>query len=167
MNPYLIIGALLAIIGAYFYGESVGEDSANATWLKRENTELTEANAKIIELTARNRAIEQKAAQDQNAIETKLVKEKKDGLAKKDRIIADLRSGALKLRGAAACESPGGSPRPAATPDPGGTPTSKGSQFSEADGEFFVREAGRADDNTIALNACIAILQSDRAAINR
>lgn len=168
MQTYLIIGvaALLAIIGSFFYGNHTGAKTEAAKWLKRENVELVAANAKIIEITVRNRAIEQKAAQDMTAVAVKLQKENLNGLAKKDRVIADLRSGALKLRICPASEAAAGVAGPAVASSGQRDNAGQGAYLSRPRVETLIGIANEADDLVRTLTACQAVIQADRKAVN-
>lgn len=103
------------------------------------------------------RAREHELANAAATIAQTLEKDKADALRKKDRIIADLRAGAIGLR------------LPMPVPDSGSPPAAAGKCDGRAAGElprevaeFLLGEAARADEVTKQLAACQAVLRADR-----
>lgn len=176
MNPRLIeflVGLLgsafiVAVIYASFlaYGGNrfkAGELAERGVWMQRENAELTVANARIIELERAARAQEQRNA-DQLAAASKTYQESiEHEKATHDRTVADLRSGARRLRIELAR-------RPAAAGDTAGTAGPGAgrcdgearAELSAAAAEFLVGLAGEADAVVHQLTACQAVVESDR-----
>jgi hypothetical protein len=63
MNPYAIIAALIiwaaSLAGVGYWQNGVGHVEEGAAWQKKENRELADANAKILQLETDARASEQ------------------------------------------------------------------------------------------------------------
>ena len=165
-----LLGAVLlvaAVSGAiYAYGQQqfgLGEKAERTAWLTRENTTLTKANARIKELEDQARAREREHAQDMAAASAKYQEDLKHEKAAKDRVIADLRSGALRLRIPVTCPNAAGGSGTAA---PGsGTVGRDGetrAELSVEASEFLVGLASEADEVVHQLTACQVVVSADR-----
>lgn len=164
----LVIVALSALLMVlfYFYGQQqfgLGEKAERLKWLGRENTALTKANSRIKELEEQARASERKHAQDMADASTTYQKDLKHEKAEKDRVIADLRRGNLRLHIAVT------SPVSAA----GDSATAPGTRAARCDGEtrgelsleaseFLVGLASESDEVAHQLTACQAVVNADR-----
>lgn len=157
----VVLGCLLgwAVIA---YGEKQfdrGEQAANAAWQKRDNEELVAANARIIELTAeaRQRKLEHAAdlAKASATYQENLQHEK----ASRDRTIADLQSGALRLRiELARRKSTGGGTDPEGNPGAGRCDAEAYGELSPAAAGFLVALTTEADDVVHQLTAAQAVI---------
>ncbi|MBF3800036.1 lysis protein [Burkholderia pseudomallei] len=89
-----------------------------------------------------------------------------DAKSQADRDIAAARAGALRLRDrAATC---GNQPSESATgPGAGVSADTGGAELSLPATEFLLSEAGRADEIVLRLNACEAVVRSDRDVLAR
>jgi hypothetical protein len=98
-----------------------------------------------------------------SAIEATHQKERQDEKAKYDHMLADLRSGALRLRSRFACPaaSPRGVPDPAA--GAGDSPPTSESGLQSADVLLLVQLADDADQVALQLKAAQAVIAADRA----
>jgi hypothetical protein len=164
LGAVLLVAAIVAAI--YAYGQQqfgLGEKAERTAWLARENTALTKANARIKELEDQARAKEREHAQDMAAASAKYQEDLKHEKAAKDRAVADLRSGALRLRIPVACpDGAGGSG--IATPGPGtvGRDGETRAELSVQASEFLVGLASEADEVVHQLTACQAVVIADR-----
>lgn len=167
MNPWAILGvvvlwiASLAAVGSW--QNDAGHVAERDGWIKRENTELREANAKIKQLEDEARLQEHRWAQNQADIAALLEKERQDAKRKTDRLIADYRAGTLRLRDpSAARQQAGGSQGSATAAAPGQCDgTAPGGLSGEA-AEFLFNLTGEANEVTDQLTACQAVIVSDR-----
>lgn len=166
------LGAVLlmaAVLGAiYAYGQQqfgLGEKAERTAWLNRENTALTKANTQIKALEDKYRAQEQKHAQDMAAASAKYQEDLMHEKDTKDRVIADLRSGALRLRVPVTCpDGAGGSGTAAPGPSTIGRDGETRAELSISASEFLVGLANEADQVVRQLTACQAVVFSDRQA---
>lgn len=167
MNPWIIVGFLVALIavgaGGYLKGEHDGKTAEKAEWQGRENTELTAANAKIFALEEGARKLEREHAQRLADISAKFEKDKANAAAQKERDIAAARAGALSLRIPSPCKDPGGSDGGAAPASPGERDGAKTTELPRAVTEFLLGFADDADEVVDQLTACQAVISSDRA----
>lgn len=162
----LVTAACAAI---YFVGRADGGADTNAAWQSRENTTLQKANARIVELEEDARRREATHAQDMAAAAAQYQKEKAHVEADRDRTIADLRSGALRLRIpiAAACAGTVGGTAAAPGAGAGRSDDPTTAELSAAAAEFLVGLAAEADAVVNQLTACQAVVIADRKAINQ
>lgn len=166
MNPWTIIGALVALIvvgaSSYLKGEHDGENKVKVAELARENTELTASNAKIQELQNAARSLEAKRASETNAIAVQFEKDKKRALDQKDRDHADALAGAIKLRFATTpSETDRGAPCTAgATAGSGNGGTT--AELPRKVTDDLLALANDADAVVVQLTACQAVITSDR-----
>jgi len=138
LNPWLILGIVATVIGAYFTGGFVESGRCDTRWEAKTNKDKKDA-VELALTTERanqekiNAAIRQQAA-DQAAINARLRAD-----------LASLRNRPERASGATAVS------RPTCT---GAT----GSQLSRQDAEFLVWESARADEIRAGLTACYAAI---------
>lgn len=170
-TEYIIAGlaglALLVALafGVHRYAEGerkAGYAQAEAAYAKRDNKALAEANAKIEEYRKKEAA----GAQGQVDIVVNLKKENEIELAKKDRTIASLRNGALKLRDPGARSTTVCSTGATPTSPTNGSDGKTGSELSGQAAQFLSSEASRADQIVLQLQACQATVLNDRKIVN-
>ena len=161
--PWLIGLALIVAtgIGIHHAGEVDATAKTSAAYEAKIATLRAAAQALHDQEVELAHAAEQKKALDIQAIEAKHIEEVAHEKEQSDRVIADMRSGALQLRkrlaatpsrvhvsypaaGAARCDDP--------------APTG----LQPEDAEFFVREASRANEIVLQLKACQAVIPDDR-----
>lgn len=149
-NPYVILGFVLALIGAFFTGHHKGYAEAEA-----------EQQAEIARLNAQAREVEHVMTSKVNDLSTKLQKANSDAkieIIKRDTAIAD---GTLRL------SIPTKSPLCAAT---GSTPASDNTEArAELEPAFAQALVAITDDGDAAirqLNACIDAFDAVREQIN-
>lgn len=151
---YLLAGLLVIALGISRV-QIVNLRADAATHLAADETARADAekNARKTEATA---------ASVQVAIETDYLKEASDAKASADRTISDMRTGALQLRPELTRRAASGVP---------GASTAAGNRdgagqggLRDTDAEFLVREADRADQLALQLNAAQAVIKADRKA---
>ena len=155
MNPYLILGVVLAVIlaagGGYVRGHSAGEAEVQQQWDK-EKTALAEEHAKA-QTAAREKEQELQAAAD------KLRQEK-------DREIREVNARAAALansvRNRPERAAPAGGTAQTAGAGPGGARCT-GAELPREDAAFLAGEAARADQLRAALAQCYAQYEKVRA----
>lgn len=163
LGAVLLLAAVVAAI--YAYGQQqfgLGEKAERSAWLERENTALTRANTRIKELEDLARAKERQHAQDMAAASAQYQEDLKHEKAAKDRAVADLRSGALRLRIPVACpEGAGGSGATAPGPGAGRRDGETRAELSVPAAEFLVGLASEADEVVRQLAACQRVIEKD------
>lgn len=169
--PWVKLLAVVALIAAvvaafYAYGQQqfgLGETSERAAWLARENIALTTANGRIKELENQARTREHEHAQDMAKASTKYQEDLKHEKAAKDRVIADLRRGDLRLRVPVTCPVSAAGGRTAALgTGTAGRDAGARAELSVEASEFLVGLASEADEVVHQLGACQAIINADR-----
>lgn len=162
---WLLLGALVVAIFAHGHHQfGLGEKLERAKWVARENTELLAANAKIKSLKDKYRQQEQDAATAIAVISSQYQRELNHVKTDKDRVIADLRVGAYRLRIPVASPlNTCGSLAAYAAPATGGRDGEARAELSGAAAEFLVGLASEADEVVHQLDACQAVLKADRA----
>lgn len=174
MKPWvkvLAFIALLAIAGVavWAYGEQQftrGGQVVDAAWTKRENKTLRAANKRIADLEEAARDQERKHAAAMAAASTNYQKEIAHVQADRDRAIAALRSGALRLYDngiATASAGADGSETGPAGASAGRCDGQARGQLSIPFSEFLVGLLGEADQVVKQLTACQAVVESDRS----
>lgn len=164
------LGALLVVaavvIAIYSYGRQqfgLGEQAEKARWLARETAELAAANVKINALQTAARTAERDHAMRLAAVSAQYQEDLKHAQARKDRVIADLRTGAQRLRipvAGAGCAGAGGMPETG--PATGGRDGGTTAELSQPAAEFLVGLASDADQVAEQLKACQALVREDR-----
>lgn len=159
-SPWILLGALVLSIAAYFYGHNQGEAVVQAQW----QAEKAEANAQaaiaINKAQDVARATERRQAQQFHQVETKLLEENRKVQNEKDSLLAAARNGSLRVPSAKSSDSNSGMPE-----------ASAGASGNQPETicylpEEFVRhlaiEAERADQIVYQLTACQMILEEER-----
>jgi len=167
LEVLIILIVVAAIIGAiYAYGDEqfgLGQKAERAEWLSRENTELTEANALIVALEEAAREKERQHALAMAAVSAQYQEDLRDEKATRDRVVADLRSGAQRLRiELARRETAGGSGTAEGSASAGRCDGETHAELSVAASEFLVGLASEADEVVRQLTACQAVVTADR-----
>ncbi len=160
----VLVAAVVAAI--YAYGRQqfgLGGQAERAAWLARENGALTKANGRIKELEEQARAREHEHAQDMANTSAKYQEDLKHEKSAKDRVIADLRSRALRLRIPVTCPISAAGDRTAA-PGTGaaGRDGETRAELSVEASEFLVGLTSEADEIVHQLDACQAVINADR-----
>lgn len=164
LGALLVVVAIVAAI--YAYGQKqfgLGEQAERATWLKRDNDALVQANAKIKQLEEDARATERRHAESIAQVSKKYQEELQHAKSRKDRVIADLRAGDQRLRiPVAATGCAGGSEAGTTSASAVRRDGEARAELSDAAAEFLVGLATEADEIVHQLNACQALVIEDR-----
>jgi len=165
MNPWLIVGFLVALIaigvGGYLKGETDGKTATEAVWQTREAKINADAANKIAEADRRVADAEHASADRQAAIDSTYqskLKEKDHALTV---ALNTVKSTGLFVHTAPSAPATGnGMPETATSPGSGNAaPTAR---LSDEDAGFLLAEASRADGIVAQLTACQAIVEADR-----
>ena len=161
--PYLIAFAVLAgVLGAVHRHGTLterrtltAEYEANISKLRADADKQHDADVQAA------RVIEHQAAQAVATIETKYLLDTKNEKSRTDSVIADLRSGAVKLRSRFTCAPNPGSVSGATASTAGNNDGVQGG-LQEPDAEFFIQLAASADEVAHTLEACQSLVMADR-----
>ena len=154
--------ALAALVAAiWWHGEAQfdrGVAAERAVWVKKEVDAKDAAEKALRKAEAAARETERRHADELDAVASKLILERAKGYEERERTIADLRAGNLRLRREwQGCEARG---LPEAGAGAGG-----------GDGDAELRRSGAADlvrigrESDAKLAACQAVIRADREAI--
>lgn len=179
INPgiLLVVGIawLTSLAGVGVWQNRAGHTAERGAWQEREYRQLTEYNARILELTQQRREAEERHAQRLSDLSTRHQQEMKNAKAQRDRDVAAAYSGGLRLQfhptdlQAGRCATP--STGPAAPGRDGGAP---GQLQGEAARSVLPPDitagllniAHDADDTARQLKACQDVILEDRRLIN-
>ncbi|MDT9046447.1 MULTISPECIES: lysis system i-spanin subunit Rz [Enterobacteriaceae] len=166
--PYLV--AIVAVFGvlfcAYQFGAHVEHNArlAEVASINAQHaTELAKAHQERADAEQRARDIEAQRAADMAALDAQHTKEMSDARQAAERTIADLRAGTVRLRERFTCpasSTAGAGAQAGTSTGLGDAATRYGLQPEDAG--FLLSEAQRADEVTVQLRACQAIVQGDR-----
>lgn len=160
----LLVGLAYALLTSYGNARyEAGENAERSRWMQRETTELTTANARIIELERSARANERLQAERLAAASQTYQESLQHEKATHDRTVAGLRSGALRLRiELARRQTADGGSAAGATSGSGRCDGEARAELSTAAAEFLVGLASEADTVVHQLTACQAVVSADR-----
>lgn len=159
------IGALAVVAvlaGTYRYGRTDGAKLERTEWQTREKKADDAAAEKLAKLTTDKELKEREHASALVTISTQYQGELKNVLTKKDRLIADLRAGTVKLRDPGTSYSLSPNPVSATGAGAGRCDGDAQTGFSDELVEFLAGEASHADEIVLQLTACQANLSADR-----
>lgn len=146
--PWQAWAVIAIIIGLALYIDSRTDAAYSAGYAKAR----AKYEAQIDKMKSDAAEERQKNQKLMDAEALKLIERMEKGYEERDKTIADLRRGALRLRDKFTCKMPTDS-KPSAGGDGQGT-----GGFSSEDAEFLIREASRADSVARRLSSCQAIL---------
>jgi len=138
MNPWLIIGVLVALSGFYGYGHHKG-------WVERD----AEMQSEIAQKNEEARAKEQELTKQLNDNSTKLQEANNAISEKQTSLDRAIRSGSLRLK-TTSCLQTSSSPTP-----PNGNSNQEGSESERQTLAAIAEIIAQGDRNTAQLNACI------------
>lgn len=163
MNPWAILGIILALsaVGSGIY--VAGKRATRAEYAERDNAAIRVANEARDAALLKIKGLEDKAVSDMAAIVEKTDKEKSDGKIELQGALADVASGKLRLRNLARGCAPT-DPRPpaqagATTPTPA---EADADRRAKEDASFLARFAEERDAIAKDKNLCVAIAVRDR-----
>jgi len=153
MNPWLIVGFVLAVSGAFTAGYWRGDSAGQATVQQQWDQERARQQAEYAAAQAAAREKEQALQASADLLRKE-----------KDREIRDLNARAAALTNSVRdrqARSPSASSTVSGATGAGGTPAScTGAGLSREDAQFLAGEATRADELRVALKQCIAQYQA-------
>jgi Rz lysis protein len=159
-----VLAAGGAFLGGFLYGHSDGRQDERLEWEERENSALREANAALDAAHRKAREQEQRRAAVQAQLVADFEEELHHAETARDRAIAAVRRGELRLRDTAAAAGPacgGGAAEVAASATPG-VPAPAPSELPRARDEAVVRLLAEADELVGEVNLCWSIVRKDR-----
>lgn len=160
INPWIIVGFVIALAVVGFAGERVGERLNDQAWQKREAALNADAANKIAAADAKTLAAEHTRAADINNVSARYedqLTEKKNALAS---ALASARTTGLFIHTGCATTTGDHMPNPSASPGgrDGGTQT----KLPDTDSSFLLAIASEADGVAVQLGACQSLLKADR-----
>lgn len=169
--PWQVWGLALLLAGWWWerghYGDEryrTGYAAAEGLYTAEINRREDEAAKALQDAKDEARATEQRHAAEMAAAAQSYIDERERGFEERDRTIADLRAGELRLRDRFQCPATGAAGRPAGVPQAGGAAGGSHAAapggLSRADAEFLVRFASEADDVAGQLAACQAVVRA-------
>ncbi|BEV15813.1 lysis protein [Herbaspirillum sp. DW155] len=161
----LLVAAVYALRGLGQEHYRQGQQAERLMWTGKENAALRSAHARLRELEEKARAAEARHAQTMAAISTQYQKDLSNERLAKDRALAAVRRGELRLYDPAGrAVSVGGVQRgdacPAGPRAAGGDDAAPG-ELSTPAAEFLLALTGEADEVTHQLTACQAVIAAD------
>jgi DNA gyrase/topoisomerase IV subunit A len=158
-SPWVIIGALVLVIGSYFYGHRTGVQVTKADWEAEKAEAAIEAGRVLAKANQEVRELEHLLANTQTKVERVYVDKIKVVEIEREQFIDIARTDGLFID--AACPDPSNAmPGIAASPgsDHGGTKARLSGETAEA----LIAIAADADEITHQLTACQEILRNER-----
>jgi hypothetical protein len=149
MNPWLIIGVLVALGSFYSYGHHKG-------WVERD----AEMQSEIAQKNEEARAKEQELTKQLNDNSTKLQEANNAISEKQTSLDRAIRSGSLRLK-TTSCLQTSSSPTP-----PNGNSNQEGSESERQTLAAIAEIIAQGDRNTAQLNACISAYEAVRSQVN-
>ena len=149
MNPWLIIGVLVALSGFYTYGHHKG-------WVERD----AEMQSEIAQKNEEARAKEQELTKQLNDNSTKLQEANNAISEKQTSLDRAIKSGSLRLK-TTSCVQTSSSPTPA-----NGNSNQEGSESERQTLAAIAEIIAQGDRNTAQLNACISAYEAVRSQVN-
>jgi hypothetical protein len=149
MNPWLIIGVLVALGSFYSYGHHKG-------WVERD----AEMQSEIAQKNEEARAKEQELTKQLNDNSTKL-QEANNAISEKQTFLdRAIRAGSLRLK-TTSCLQTSSSPTP-----PNGNSNQEGNESDRQTLAAIAEIIAQGDRNTAQLNACISAYEAVRSQVN-
>jgi FtsZ-interacting cell division protein ZipA len=159
VNPYLIIGAMIAVAGAYGYGHHVG-------WGDRD----AEMQVEIAKKNDEAREKETQLAQQLNEQSTKLLEANNVINQKQSSLDRAIRDGRLRLPSTSCVQAPANAPTPTGDqPKERSEPNRQVYETSDSDRATLAAIAeiiAQGDRNTAQLNACVDAYNTVRNQLN-
>ena len=149
MNPWLIIGALVALGSFYSYGHHKG-------WVERD----AEMQSEIAQKNEEARVKEQELTKQLNDNSTKLQEANNAISEKQTSLDRAIRAGSLRLK-TTSCVQTSSSPTP-----PNGNSNQEGSESDRQTLAAIAEIIAQGDRNTAQLNQCISAYEAVRSQVN-
>lgn len=163
MGVTALVVAIIGLFAAtYFSGVQHERDRLTAVHTAAIETIKRAAAEDLAEAQSAARAAEQASRQRIHDIEVQHYEKMQAAEAERDRLLAAVESGELRLRDRFTCPASGSGSVPGTVPGSAGSEPAQAGGLQQADVQFLVRFAHEADEVTRQLQACQAILASDR-----
>lgn len=163
LNPWILLGIGLtwlgSLVGVGLWQNDAGATAERVKWEDTQNTQLAEANATILRLTGKVRALEQAHAAEMAAIGEDYERQRQ---AREARYRREL--GAIKLRVPGACPASGSARGQAVTTSSVGDGATS-VELPDAVTRDLLVLADDADNVADQLRACQAIVRADRQGV--
>lgn len=162
MEAYLIgaLGAVLLAGALSGFAYQTGKKVERVEWQAREQRADRAAADKLAQAQRDKDTIEHNHQAAMVAASQAYQQELKHVRTQKDRVIADLRAGALRLRDPGTSYALGVHPLPATGPAAGGCDAAAGGQLSDEAAEFLVGLASESDEVAKQLGRCQEVAQT-------
>ena len=158
-NPWMIVGALVLIIGSYFYGHHTGVEVTKADWEAEKATAAVEAANTLAKVNQEVRELEHLLANTQTKVEKVYVDKIREVQVERNSLSATARDVGLFID--AACPD-NSNAMPSAAPSPSSDNGTTKARLSGATAEALIAIAADADEITHQLTACQEILRNER-----
>ena len=158
-NPYVIIGALVLVIGSYFYGHYTGVQMTKAEWEKEKAVAAIEAGRVLAKAQDEVRELEHLLANTQTKIERVYVDKIKVVEIEREQFIDIARTDGLFID--ATCPD-NSNAMPGIASSPSGDNGATKARLSGETAEALIAIAADADEITHQLTACQEILRNER-----
>lgn len=158
--PY-VAGATIVTCGLIFadmHGHSVEREHWQRVIAQNDADNARE----IANREAAARREEQGKAETLRAIDKQTLQDKQNEIDSRDRTIADLHAGTVRLRDRFTCAAASDQRVPSAAATTGQRDAASAGGLQEEDGVFLVSESSRADQVARQLQACQAVVRADR-----
>lgn len=155
-------GLMAASLISYMAGQTVATvraDELHQAELKRIDGDNKKALADAV---TKARLDEQSKATEAANIDKRLMEAKQNEIISKYRVIAGMRDGSVQLRQRFTCKSASGAV-PSVAASTSSSDGTAGTGLSAEDAGFFISEASRANKVVLQLQACQALINSDRS----
>jgi hypothetical protein len=158
-NPWMIVGALVLIIGSYFYGHHTGVEVTKADWEAEKTTAAVEAANTLAKANQEVRELEHLLANTQTKVEKVYVDKIREVQVERNSLSATARNVGLFIDTACPDNS---NAMPSATAGLSGDNGAAKARLSSATADALITIAADADEITNQLTACQEILRNER-----
>jgi hypothetical protein len=159
LNPWAIVGALVLVIGAFFYGRHTGAQATRADWEAEKVRLAADAAQALAKANQEVRELEQLLANTQTKVEKVYVDKVREVQVVKTEFIDVARSGGLFID--AQCPDRN-DPLPSAATSSSSDHGKTKARLSAEAAEALIAIAADADEIVHQLTACQAILRDER-----
>ena len=158
-NPWMIVGALVLIIGSYFYGHHTGVEVTKADWEAEKATAAVEAANTLAKANQEVRELEHLLANTQTKVEKVYVDKIREVQVERNSLSATARDVGLFID--AACPD-NSNAMPSATSSVSSDNGTTKARLSGATADALISIAADADEIVNQLTACQEILRNER-----
>lgn len=159
INPWVIVGGLIIVVGSYFYGYSTGIDVIKSKWESEKAIATKEALDQVILANEKVRLLEHKLADSQNKVEKVYVDKIKTVEIDRSVLSSINKSDGLFIN--ASCPDNSGTV-PSTSSSTSVNNAEQRARLSKEAAESLISIASEADAITHQLKACQQILRDER-----